>query len=135
MENILKNEAFNVNFIPESGTILCSVIDNYILDEVFKFTFEKISAFVKENSVDKFVFDKSKLTVFNQESMVWYHVEWKREMFNYGLKKHYKILPKDNIFKLSVEMGKKRISAENPDFNFNDFDIRYFDSVEEALDA
>ncbi|MBN2662979.1 MAG: hypothetical protein JXR68_04965 [Bacteroidales bacterium] len=135
MKNIIKNESFEVNFLSDTKTIICSAIEPYILDEVFKFTFSEISEFVEVNDVQKFVFDKSKLTVFNQESMVWYHVDWKRKMLNFGLKKHYKILPADNIFKFSVEMGKKRIAAENPDFNFNDFDIRYFDTVEEALNA
>lgn len=135
MKNIIKNEAFEVYYLKEKKIIVCSVIDNYVLDEIFKFTFSKISEFVINNEVEKFVFDKSKLTVFNQESMVWYHVVWKKRMLNFGLKKHYKILPNDNIFKLSVEMGKKRIVAENPDFNFDDFDIRYFDTLQEAIEA
>jgi hypothetical protein len=100
----------------------------------FKELFNKISVLVKQEKITKFIFDKRKLTTFHQPSMEWYHLNWKEDMYKIGLKKHRKLLPNDKLFEQSVITGRKKISRDNPDFNFDKFEIIYCNTLEEAIE-
>jgi hypothetical protein len=105
----------------------------YVPIETFMKVMEQIEAFAKKEKVVKMVFDKSNLTVFHQPSMEWYHTVWKVRMLERGLKTYCKILPNDKLFRESVKIGREKIKKSNPQFDFNKFDIRYCNSLEEAL--
>ena len=100
----------------------------------FKELFNKIAILVKQEKITKFIFDKRRLTTFHQPSMEWYHLIWKEDMYKTGLKKHRKLLPNDKLFEQSVITGRKKIARENPDFNFDKFEIIYCKSLEEAIE-
>lgn len=106
---------------------------SYIPIEEFKLIFNYIGDSIAKEPATKLIFDKRKLTVFHQPSMEWYFVEWKEKMFDLGLKTHRKILPPDNVFKQSVKIGRERIKQIFPQGKYNDMDIQYSDSIEEAI--
>jgi hypothetical protein len=91
-----------------------------------------IEQLAERHPVEVMIFDKSSLRIFHQPSMEWYHVVWKENMHQKGLRTYYKILPADPLFKESVRIGRERIERENPGFQITKFDIRYADSLELA---
>ncbi|MCS6820389.1 MAG: hypothetical protein NZ551_00810 [Microscillaceae bacterium] len=131
---IFNNRFADAYFLADKKTIVCKATTNYIPEKEFKELFGAIGEFIKTHRVEKLIFDKSKLTVFHQPSMVWYHIVWKAEMAIYGLLTYRKILPNDSFFRQSVKIGREKIKKEHPDFNFDKFDIQYCDSLEEALE-
>lgn len=136
MENFIlfhSSRYFEVHYNAETKMAVCTALKNFIPEQQFKDTFNKIGELVKQEHIEKLVFDKTKLTVFHQKSMTWYHVEWKEEMLKLGLKEHFKILPKDKMFRESVKIGKAKISKDYPNFDFNKFNIKYIERLEDAL--
>ena len=101
--------------------------------EQLKELFDYIGELVVEQKVGKLIFDKRKLTVFHQPSMEWYFVEWKEQMFAYGLSVHRKILPADEVFRQSVKIGREKIAKIYPKGKFHVMDIAYAESLEEAI--
>jgi hypothetical protein len=115
------------------GVAVVEATSTYIPLEQFKEVFLHIGKLVETHNITKLVFDKRKLTVFHQPSMEWYFVEWKEKMFGLGLKVHRKILPQDKIFRESVKIGREKINKSFPNGKFNEMDICYAESIEEAL--
>ncbi len=116
-----------------TGVMIVEATTSYIPIEEFKAIFNYIGDSLTKQPVTKLIFDKTKLTVFHQPSMEWYFVEWKEKMFDLGLKVHRKILPADNVFKQSVKIGRDRIKQIFPNGKYNEMDIQYADSIEEAI--
>ena len=117
----------------EKNILIVKVIRAYIPLDEFKEIFEKVNELISFHSINKLVFDKRKLKVFHQPSMEWHFVEWKEEAYNLGLKVIRKILPDDMVFKQCAKIGRAKIEGENPHAKFNEMDICYTDSIEEAL--
>ncbi len=124
----------DVEYIAQKGILICTCNASFITDKDFRDIFSEIGEMVKHHSVKKLIFDKRSLKVFDQPSMEWYHIVWKKEMKQYGLKSYRKILPKDSMFVKSVEIGRAKILAKYPEFSFEEYDIQYFSSVEEAIE-
>jgi hypothetical protein len=99
----------------------------------FKKIFEAIGEVVKDKGITKLVFDKRNLTVFHQPSMEWYFTEWKEQMFALGLKTHRKILPKNEVFRQSVKIGRDKINNAFPQGKFHQMDIGYAETLEDAI--
>jgi O-methyltransferase involved in polyketide biosynthesis len=134
---LLENRYAKVYQLDENPHVLvCELLVSYVPEQSFRELFMQIGDFVKKGKdvIQKFIFDKRKLTTFHQASMVWYHVEWKPEMLKYGLRSYRKILPTDTLFKKSVEIGRNKIAQEHPEFEWDKYDIQYCESVEEALE-
>ena len=129
----LESENMRVSYLESTQTAICTAKSRFIPEKEFKEVFTKTSDLILKRKIKKLVFDKRALKVFDQNSMTWYHVKWKVDMLVYGLKVHRKILPNDKLFAKSVEIGKERIKRENPEFSFSDFDIQYFDNLEDAI--
>lgn len=106
---------------------------NYIPLEPFKEIFNFIGELASKKGITKLIFDKRKLSVFHQPSMEWYFIEWKEKTFDLGLKAHRKILPVDDVFRQSVRIGREKIDKAYPTKKFQQMDIQYFDTVEEAI--
>lgn len=117
----------------ENKTAVVQATDTYIPIEEFQKIFEKVGELVKNGDIEKLVFDKRALRVFHQPSMEWYFTTWKTDMINYGLRKHRKLLPDDEIFRDSVKIGREKIFRENPHLDFSQLDISYNESLKEAL--
>lgn len=115
------------------GVVVVEATASYIPLERFKEIFNHIGELAGESPIHKLIFDKRKLSVFHQPSMEWYFVEWKEKMFGAGLTVHRKILPEDEIFRQSVRIGRNKIAGGYPDRKFNKMDIKYAESMEEAL--
>jgi len=115
------------------GVLVLAATKNYIPIEEFKEIFAYIGGLVKKQSFTKLVFDKRALTVFHQPSMEWYFIEWKEEMFGYGLTTHRKLLPEDTIFRESVKIGRSTINRKFPEGKYHQMDIQYFESLDEAI--
>jgi hypothetical protein len=126
MENFIEEKVFKHAAIVEALT-------NYIPLEPFKEIFNFIGELGKKKNLTKLIFDKRKLTVFHQPSMEWYFIEWKEKMFDQGLNIHRKILPADDVFRQSVRIGREKIDKNYPTKKFNQMDIQYAETVEEAL--
>ena len=105
----------------------------YIPIKEFKQIFAQTGDLVKAKGIKKLVFDKRALRIFHQPSMEWYFMEWKEEMWKYGLKTHRKLLPEDNIFRQSVKIGREKIFREHPNLKARDMDIEYREDLDEAI--
>ena len=131
--DVLTDEFFEVEVIGQSQTLLCRSKKSYIPNKAFKDFFGKLESTIVGSDITTLIFDKTSLSVFDQEAMEWYHIHWKEKMWAKGLKHHRKILPNDPLFETSVSIGRRKILEKNPDFNFEKFDIQYCSSVEEAI--
>jgi hypothetical protein len=117
----------------EEGLILCVLLTDYVPIEDFKSTFEKISEIIKSGNFTKFIFDKRALRAFHQPSMEWYFLVWKAEMLQFGVSQHRKILPAEKWFEKMVAIAKEQIIKNNPDNIVEKLDIKYCNSIEEAI--
>jgi len=130
---ILQNEYFEASFFTEHLSIVATAKKPFIPEGEFKSLFMSIAEFLKEHHAKKLIFDKRNLRTFHQPSMEWYHVHWKPLVAALGLTKHRKILPEDNLFRKSVEIGREKIKKDHPNFDFDALDIVYVESVEEGF--
>jgi len=137
MDNKISEKVFkhaSVFLVPaQPGTAVVEATANYIPLDQFKEIFNFIGELAATKKIRKLIFDKRKLSVFHQPSMEWYFVEWKEKMFEVGLKTHRKILPKDDVFRQSVRIGRDKINKAYPDRKFHQMDIQYAETVEEAI--
>ncbi|WKV11684.1 hypothetical protein [Marivirga harenae] len=123
-----------VSFVEGKPVAIVEATSTYIPIEEFKAIFNTIGKLVDSKKIAKLIFDKRKLTVFHQPSMEWYFTEWKEEMWHKGLKTHRKILPDNKVFQQSVKIGREKIREENPNLKFNEMDIQYKNSIQDAID-
>ena len=130
---LFKNNFLEVVLLKNESAIVVNTLKSYVPTDIFKSTFTSLEPHIIENRVSKLVFDKSALSVFDQESMEWHHVIWKKKMFSKGLKHHRKILPNNSFFKNSMRASGKSILRKYPEFSFDKLDIQYRNSVAEAL--
>lgn len=114
-------------------TIICELLADYVPIEDFKEAFLQIGEIVKSGDFEKFIFDKRSLRAFHQPTMEWYFIHWKKDMLDYGIKTHRKILPAEKWFEKMVQIAKDQILVTYPDNIINQLDIRYCDSIEEAI--
>jgi len=127
----IDNRFAKVWVLANEKTLICVLKTEYVPMDNFQELFKEIGQLVKQHLIQKMIFDKRSLKIFHQPSMTWYHTVWKEEMYKLGLKTYRKILPIDTLFRKSVEIGKDKISRENPWFDFNKYDIQYGESIEE----
>ena len=115
--------------------MICVLLDDYVPIRKFKEIFNAMTDFVKEYGIKKFIFDKRHLRAFHQPSMEWYFVDWKMEMYELGLDKHRKILPKgQDWFRDAVDAGRDRIMRKHPNLELDKLDIQYRNGVDEAIE-
>ena len=136
-KDFLENRYAKVYYTEDRpNVLLCELLGAYIPEQSFKELFLSIADLIKthKSTFDTFVFDKRSLTTFHQASMTWYHIEWKPEMLRCGLRHYRKILPKDTLFRKSVEIGRNKIAQEYPNFEWQNFDIQYCENIEEAME-
>lgn len=126
-----QNDFLNLFHHDKLNMGICVVTKEYIPIAEFKSAFLKASEFAKEKDWKGFVFDKTALTTFHQPSMEWYYTSWKQSLLEYGLKKHYKILPPAPWFKTSVDAGIDEIKSNHPSFDFSQIEVTYINSIEE----
>lgn len=124
-----------VSYNKELKTVVCKLTSEYVPIEHFKDTFLKISELVEAGNNHKFIFDKRSLKAFHQPSMEWYFVVWKKDMYKKGLSIHRKILPPEPWFKKSVEIAKDQIYRDHKDLIAAQLDIKYCNSIEEAIES
>lgn len=117
----------------ERGIIICELLTDYIPIDDFIYTFNQISTIVEEGKFEKFIFDKRSLRAFHQPSMEWYFLNWKNKMLELGIKKHRKILPEEKWFEKMVMIAKEQILKNNPENIIHLLDIKYCNSIEEAI--
>ncbi len=104
-EEYFSSKHATISFLPYEKAAICTVNTAYIPMAEFQQLFEIAGELVKQESITKFIFDKRKLIAFHQPSMEWYHLVWKEEMYNYGLRSHRKLLPEDKMFERNVIAG------------------------------
>jgi hypothetical protein len=109
------------------------LLADYIPMDDFKVIFNQIGDIVKAGYYEKFIFDKRSLRAFHQPTMEWYFIHWKKDMLEYGVTKHRKILPLEKWFEKMVQIAKLQIFQNYPDNIIDKLDIQYCDSIEEAI--
>ncbi|MFP4089004.1 MAG: hypothetical protein ACLFUB_04020 [Cyclobacteriaceae bacterium] len=119
--------------VENQPVLIIEATSGFIPFEDFKLLFAEVGEIVKGMKITKLIFDKRQLTVFHQPSMQWYFTEWKEDMYKLGLMTHRKILPKDDLFRHSVKVGREKISDQFPKAVFHKLDIQYAETVEEAI--
>ena len=132
-EVAFENPHVAVYLLPQARTVLCQARKAYLPHEVFVETYRQIEGLVPRHGIAKLVFDKQPLRIFNQASMIWYHVHWKQQMYEQGLTTYRKILPPDEAFRMAVSICRSNLMKEHPGFDLSKFDIRYCNSLAEAL--
>lgn len=132
-EQIFEERDAKVYASPEKGIVICELLSDYVPIDNFKSIFLRISDIIKRGGYTKFIFDKRALRAFHQPSMEWYFLHWKNEMLEYGVSQHRKILPAEKWFEKMVMIAKEQILKNNPDNIIEKLDIRYCDSIEEAI--
>jgi hypothetical protein len=123
----------DVGFDRDKGIIMCVLKESYVPIEKFKEIFATIGKLASQREFDKFIFDKRSLRAFHQPSMEWYFIEWKKEVYSFGINKHRKILPAEAWFKKMVQIAKSQILSDYPDNIVHLLDIQYCNSVEESI--
>lgn len=118
---------------PELKIVICELLADYIPIEDFKEAFAEIGEIIKSGDYEKFIFDKRSLRAFHQPTMEWYFIHWKKDMLQYGLKTHRKILPNEKWFEKMVQIAKDQILQNYPENIIGQLDIKYCDSIEEAI--
>ena len=122
-------------FSHKRKTIICELLADYIPIEDFKLAFSQIGEIVKAGDFEKFIFDKRSLRAFHQPTMEWYFIYWKKEMLEYGIRIHRKILPSEKWFEKMVQIAKTQILQAYQDNIIDQLDIRYCDTIEEAIEV
>jgi len=133
--SVAKTQYGTVEYVAEEKTVILTFKGDFVPLHAFKELLSGIESLGTGQKINKMIFDKSSLKVFHQPSMEWYHVVWKPEMLRKGLRTYRKVLPKDEMFRHSVRVGRDRIMKENPQFDFKKFDIKYCQTVEEAFNS
>jgi hypothetical protein len=135
-EQIFANE-FGSGYINEKESAIALVAEaDYIPIKNFKQLFEMLEDEIEENPVyQKFIFDKRALRTFHQPSMKWYFMDWKTRMIEYGLNRHFKLLPDLGYFKKAVEAARKPLLKKYPEEILAKLRIEYYDDVASALKA
>ncbi|WMJ74517.1 hypothetical protein RCC89_15285 [Cytophagaceae bacterium ABcell3] len=134
LEKVYENKYAYLSYNKDAEVMVCEVRESYIPMGEFQVIFNAALAFIKENPVRKFIFDKRALKAFHQPSMEWYFTEWKPKVYELGLSVHRKILPPETWFRKCVEAGKHMIMTKN-DTIIPALDIQYCESLKEALEA
>lgn len=115
------------------ATLIIQATKNFIPLRSFKDIFYKATEIIKDKGITKIIFDKRKLKIFHQPSMLWYFTDWKEEMVEQGVKTHRKLLPSSPVFQESVKRCREQIIRDYPDLKVHQLDIQYCDSLEEAI--
>lgn len=124
----------DIFLVEDKPILIIKASDTYIPIEEFKELFAKATELIRERKIKKVIFDKRRLQVFHQPSMEWYYVYWKDALFEEGVKSHRKLLPNDQVFQKNVELGKAKIMEKYPRIRINEMDIRYYDTLQDAID-
>jgi len=127
-------EHSDIFFVENKPVLIIKASDTYIPIEEFKSLFARATELIKEYGIQKVIFDKRRLQIFHQPSMEWYYVHWKEELLQEGVNTHRKLLPDDQIFKKSVELGIAKIKEKYPHIRLSEMDIQYFDTLQEAIE-
>ncbi|MEQ8237751.1 MAG: hypothetical protein RIA69_00995 [Cyclobacteriaceae bacterium] len=135
-EQIFTNE-FGAGYINEEKLTIALIAQaDYIPIKNFKQLFQMLGDEIEANPVyTKFIFDKRALRTFHQPSMKWYFMDWKTDMIQYGLNRHYKILPDLGYFQKAVEAARKPLLKKFPQDVLAKLTIEYSEDVEAALKA
>ena len=135
-EQIFTNEFGSGYTNEEKSSIALVAQADYIPIKNFKQLFYMLGDEIEANPVyTKLIFDKRSLRTFHQPSMKWYFMDWKTEMIQYGLCKHYKILPDLGYFQKAVEAARKPLLKKFPQDVLAKLSIEYADDIEDALKA
>jgi hypothetical protein len=127
------SRSVQAEYFKDSQTLIITAKSGFITEEEFKGTFNELEVFIRKNKVDKLIFDMRRLSVFHLPSMEWYYMEWKPKVAAFGLKKHYKLLPDNEIFRMRVEIGRKKLFRKYAENLLFGIDVKYLESIEEAL--
>lgn len=130
---ILYTRTLLAEYLQDSFTLVVTAMNGFIKEEEFREAFGELELFIRKNKVDKLIFDKRRLCVFNQASMEWYHIDWKPRVAAFGLKRHFKILPENEIFRMRVEIGRKKLFRNYAENLLHGIEIGYCESLNEAL--
>jgi len=132
-QQIFQNEFAGVLINTVLKIAICETRKDYIPIEDFKELFQSMTSSLIDHKIEKFIFDKRELRAFHQPSMEWYFIHWKQELFQHGLKTHRKILPKEIWFRKCVEAGRDEILKNQKNTVLDKLDIKYAESVKEAI--
>ncbi len=133
-ELLFTNKYMNIFFDSKNEVLFCITNIDFVPEEDFRLIFERVAQEIDKKNIKKVIFDKRTLKIFDQPSMVWYHIIWKVAVkAKNGMVTYRKLLPNDADFRLSVEIGKKHLQLMDASFSFADFDIQYVDNLEDAL--
>ncbi|TAE73318.1 MAG: hypothetical protein EAZ85_07325 [Bacteroidetes bacterium] len=123
----------HVYWIENQKAIVCQAITDYIPHQEFQYIFNEILEFATENPTEMFIFDKSALVTFHQDSVRFFYFDWKPKMEKLGTKIYKHILPNNRTFKVSLDVTKDILRKEKPEICIDVPCIEYIESIDEAF--
>jgi hypothetical protein len=135
VQMILENNYFNVIYLPESKIVMCKCLAATVPLFRFKEYFKIIEEYIVKEKAEVIILDIRLFRSYDHMLMVWYYVHWMVEMKPLGLRAYRFILPVNKGFRVSLDAGRKRIAKNYPKFKFENYDIKYCDTLLEAFES
>ncbi|EAY31973.1 hypothetical protein [Microscilla marina] len=129
---IFVSEQVNILYLPSKDVIVCQ-LNADINITLFKEAILKMGEFIKQHQVKNLVMDKRNMVTLHLPSMQWFYLSWMEQMYKDGLTTFHKILPNNELFKFSLQMGKDKIVADNPQVDPAKVETHYYKNLHEVL--
>ncbi len=133
-ELFLATRYIHVYWVNSKKTIICQAITDYIPHQEFELIFLDLLEYIFDNPTDMFVFDKSSLVTFHQDTLRFFYFDWKQKVEELGIKKFKHILPNNKSFITSLKTTKDILRKERPDVCIDVPCIEYISNLDDAFE-
>lgn len=118
----------------EPNTLLVRTNGEFIPKTQFQELFIAIGHLVVNKKINTLVFDMRSLSVFPTNAVEWYYLVWTELMFYHGLQRHVIIQPKNELFREAAQQSREKLLKHHHESKFIAMDIRYADTLQQAID-
>lgn len=131
---VINDEYGKVYLLPDQKILICELSKEYVPLNNFREIFKATTPFIEKFQVEKVILDKQNLRIVDKLSMEWYYLVWKQQIYERGVIKHRKILPKNlPEFEKEVSLLHNKLLADYKDSMLNKLDIQYKNTIIEAI--
>lgn len=132
-ELFLATRYIHAYWIEEHKTVVCQAITDYIPHQEFQIIFQDLLEYTQKNPTQIFIFDKSNLLTFHQNSIRFFYFDWKPKMEEAGVKNFKHILPNNKTFRISLKTTKDILRKEKPTICIDVPCIEYIENIDQAF--
>lgn len=131
-QTIYVSQQINISYISQKNILVCQIKAD-INTARFKEAILQMTSIVKKLKIEHMVIDKRHMVTIHLPSMRWFYLTWMEQMFALGLRTYYKILPENELFRFTLNMGREKIMNENPHLSYKKVNIHYYKNLKEVL--